>query len=88
VGIQWYTLFCLNLLRFGRIKTCLYFFDNDVIMFDYDYICMFDVVIFPILMLRGVWGFCLFCCSVPNHVMYFVVPFWYNRNLYIDKYLL
>jgi hypothetical protein len=34
------------------------------------------------------WWLSLFCCSVPNYVMYFVGAFSHNRNLYIDKYLL
>ena len=87
-GIQWYTLFCLKLLRFVWIKTCLYFFYNDVIMFEYDYICMFDTAIVRIFAFWMGMGFSLLCCSVPNHVMYFVVPFQYSRNVYIDKYVL
>ena len=46
------------------MRRCLYFFDNDVIMFDYDYICMFDGVFVPILMLEtglGVLVVLLFC---------------------------
>ena len=56
-GIQSYSLFRLNLLRFVWIKTCLYFFDNDVILFEYEYICMFDTAILPILMLKMGLGF-------------------------------
>ena len=84
----WYTLFCLKLLRFVWIKTCLYFFDNDEIMFDYDHICLFDTAIFHIFMLETVLMFLFVLLFIPNHVMYFVIPFLHNHNLYIDKYLL